>query len=106
MIDEKKLIECLAHDMSCFETDDKKISQLYVRVDDMVRMINGQPKIGGWIPCSERLPEEKGWYLVYAKNQRPFVAYFKGKTFPLNNHYHEIVAWMPLPEPYEEKENG
>lgn len=57
---------------------------------------------GGWIPCSERLPEEKGWYLVYAKNQRPFVAYFRGKTFPLNNHYHEIVAWQPLPEPYHE----
>lgn len=54
----------------------------------------------GWIACEDRLPEEKGWYLVYAKNQRPFVAYFKGKTFPLNNHYHEIVAWMPLPEPY------
>ena len=57
---------------------------------------------GGWISCSERLLEEKGWYLVYAKNQRPFVAYFKGKTFPLNNHYHEIVAWRPLPEPYHE----
>lgn len=55
---------------------------------------------GGWIACEDRLPEEKGWYLVYAKNQRPFVAYFKGKTFPLNNHYHEIVAWMHLPEPY------
>lgn len=59
MIDEAKLIECLAYDMSCFETDDKEISQLYVRVDDMVRMITSQPKIGGWIPCSERLPEEK-----------------------------------------------
>ena len=57
---------------------------------------------GGWIPCKDRLPEEKGWYLVYAKNQRPFVAYFKGKTFPLNNHYHEIIAWQPLPEPYHE----
>ena len=55
---------------------------------------------GGWISCEDRLPEEKGWYLVYAKNQRPFVAYFKGKTFPLNNHYHEIVAWMHLSEPY------
>lgn len=58
---------------------------------------------GGWIPCSDRLPEEKGWYLAYAKNQRPFVAYFKGKTFPLNNHYHEIVAWTPLPEAYHEQ---
>lgn len=55
---------------------------------------------GGWIACEDKLPDEKGWYLVYAKDQRPFVAYFKGKTFPLNNHYHEIVAWMPLPEPY------
>ena len=55
---------------------------------------------GGWIACEDRLPEENGWYLVYAKNQRPFVDYFKGKTFPLNNHYHEIVAWMSLPEPY------
>lgn len=55
---------------------------------------------GGWISVDDRLPEENGWYLVYAKNQRPFVAYFKGKTFPLNNHYHEIVAWMHLPEPY------
>lgn len=39
MIDEEKLIECLSHDMSCFETEGKKIRQLYVRVDDMVRMI-------------------------------------------------------------------
>lgn len=75
-------------------------------IDMAIDALKKQPKIGGWIPCSEKLPEEKGWYLVYAKNQRPFVAYFKGKTFPLNNHYHEIVAWMPLPEPYEEKENG
>lgn len=56
---------------------------------------------GGWIPVSERLPEEKGWYLVYVKEQRPYVAYFKGKTFPLNNHYHEIIAWQPLPSAWE-----
>ena len=71
-------------------------------ISDVIKIIKKEPKVGEWIPCSERLPEEKGWYLVYAKNQRPFVAYFKGKTFPLNNHYHEIIAWMPLPEPYRE----
>ena len=97
MIDETKLIDELKQSGMIADNE---------YGNAMLDMINGQPKIGGWIPCSERLPEEKGWYLVYAKNQRPFVAYFKGKTFPLNNHYHEIVAWMPLPEPYEEKENG
>ena len=46
MIDEKKLIECLKHDISCFETEGKKVSERYLRVDDMIRMIKGQPKIG------------------------------------------------------------
>ena len=71
-------------------------------ISDVIKIIKKEPKVDRWIPCSERLPEEKGWYLVFAKGQRPFVAYFKGKTFPLNNHYHEIVAWQPLPEPYIE----
>jgi len=53
-----------------------------------------------WMPVNEKLPEEKGWYLVYAEGQRPYVAYFKGKTFPLDNHYHKTIAWQPLPEPY------
>lgn len=57
-----------------------------------------------WIPVTERLPESKGWYLVYSKGQRPYVAYFKGNTFPLNNHYHEIIAWRELPEPYKEEQ--
>lgn len=68
MIDEKKLIECLVRDISCFETEDKKDCQLYVRVDDMVRMIQGQPQIGVWIPCSERLPEsEKDVEITYVR---------------------------------------
>ena len=76
------------------------IEALSAKLADMERPVEDCG--GGWIPCKDRLPEEKGWYLVYAKNQRPFVAYFKGKTFPLNNHYHEIIAWQPLPEPYHE----
>ena len=56
----------------------------------------------GWIPVDSRLPKERGWYLVHAEGQRPYVAFFKGNTFPLNNHYHKIVAWQPLPEPYRE----
>lgn len=70
MIDEKKLIQCLKHDISCFEAEGKKVSELYLRVDDMLRMIKGQPKIGGWIPCSERMPEsEKDVEITYVSKQ-------------------------------------
>ncbi len=130
-IDEKKLIECLAHDMSCFETDDKKISQLYVRVDDMVRMINGQPKIGGWIPCSERLPEEhdsifakfKGtdkWSnAMFEKTSNEVnatIEFEDGKRtvktlHTIDGRWNEgnrgikfkVIAWQPLPASYEVK---
>lgn len=82
MIDEKKLLECLAHDMSCFETEDKKLSRLYVRVDDMVRMIKGQPKIGEWIPCSERMPEaEKEVEITYFVTTYRNVYYYTTRAF-------------------------
>jgi len=60
----------------------------------------------GWIQILERLPEEKGWYLVCMEGQRPYVAYFKGKTFPLDNHYHKIIAWQPIPLEYKEDTNA
>lgn len=52
-----------------------------------------------WIPCSERLPEN-GLYLITGK---------KGSVYPLRiedgRWYGGIkpVAWMSLPEPYEEQ---
>lgn len=84
MIDEKKLIQCLKHDISCFETEGKKVSELYLRVDDMLRMIKGQPKICGWIPCSERMPEsEKDVEITYVrghwKTDEPL--YFTARAF-------------------------
>ena len=81
-----------------------------------------------WIPCSERLPEERDWYLGIFKepdtgwiNPIPFICdYLLGtKTkattkegWILKGHtdreeyidYYfnlECVAWMPLPEPYK-----
>ena len=49
-----------------------------------------------WIPVSERLPEEEGLYLVYTEEQ-PYVCPFDGREW----HIDEVIAWMPLPEPYK-----
>lgn len=80
--------------------------QCAVVSDDIYQQIANLPTADvvevKWTNVDDRLPEKADWYLVYAENQRPFVAYFKGKTFPLNNHYHKITHWMPLPEPPKE----
>ena len=80
----------------------------------------------GWIPCSERLPEDGGCYIVtyhewskgnfltkyndtyvrrmhYQKSER-----FTGWNYPVcvddraeNDTNREVIAWQPLPEVYK-----
>lgn len=66
-----------------------------------------------WIPCSERLPEQNGKYLVTAGEGK-----FPPRVFEYKNDeklYWEneigckpnvdyVKAWQPLPEPYKEGE--
>ena len=61
-------------------------------------------KTGGWIPCSERLPEESlnsviGWDEY--RRRCCFVQYLGGRWI-LGNDVDsvKIVAWQPLPEAY------
>lgn len=76
MIDEKKLIEALeAREMPS--------------IDIIKEVINSQPKVGEWIPCSERMPKEKGEYLV---TFHP-CSWSKKK-------YQKVIAWQPKTEPY------
>ena len=69
-----------------------------------------------WIPCSERLPNSNGCYLVWRPHfwggeiGMPAICYFDGqntwhdsygvdfeRTLPSNN----VIAWMPLPQAYK-----
>lgn len=61
-----------------------------------------------WIPCSERLPEEDGRFLVFLPDRKgTFMCadFLSGKWYPddyecTSNH---VIAWMPLPKPYKEE---
>lgn len=69
-----------------------------------------------WIPVSERLPEEGRPVLIYAWNVHHVIARYD--SFRTENGTkkcwvtadawngnveikHEVIAWMPLPEPYK-----
>lgn len=61
-----------------------------------------------WVPCSERLPEKpeigEDSYIVQKANVRtPFSAYWDGENWSNtdNDILKNIIAWMPLPQPYK-----
>lgn len=55
-----------------------------------------------WIPVSERLPEEEAVYLGTGADGLTKVAYFAGgKLTPALSDLETIIAWMPLPKPYQ-----
>ena len=62
----------------------------------------------GWIPCSERLPDEKQTVLVWCPEYKNiYCAYLEKKKWWMFGALVQIVpnavvAWMPLPEPYRE----
>ena len=63
----------------------------------------------GWIPCSERLPEESGEYLTWVEHERDkFIAIDEIdcdgiiKEWNCSTNY-KVIAWQPLPQPYQSK---
>lgn len=67
-------------------------------------------KMNKWIPCSERLPEIRENVLITLRSGEISVAFrsecffyvvcLEGKYVT----YENVLAWMPLPEPYKEEE--
>ena len=51
-----------------------------------------------WIPCSERLPEEGGYYLTTTMYQEVYCDYWNGDNY---DRTEMVIAWMPLPEPWK-----
>lgn len=59
-----------------------------------------------WIPCSERLPDDDRTKVVTLANGNAEAGYYSngdwwcvGDSISLENP--TVIAWMPLPEPYE-----
>ncbi len=109
MIDEMKLLE----DIDEYFCDDCSECGGHCRHGDIVTLILKQQKFGEWIPCSERLPEsEHEWYLTthedgsliphrYTK-QHGFILNWEIFDLKKRERQGDVVAWLPLPEPYKE----
>ena len=109
-----------------FENIIEKLEELHERYVNQYGVVGGNPRAfsvkecmeivhevseeynGGWIACSERLPEESlnsviGWDEY--RQRCCFVQYYGGRWI-LGNDIDsvKIIAWQPLPEPFKERD--
>ena len=133
MIDEKKLIEeigeytisvygCDINDIIAFQTNNESKSAYIVQgICEAIDFIEEQPKVGEWIPCSDRLPEVEDLHEISIEDSTCYLiqrrcgvmdvahyikvygeSYFEAHCIKFN----DVIAWMPLPKPYRPEEES
>ncbi len=75
------------------------------KIKEYMRMMEKpERKENDWIPCSERLPDKSGEYLVtdygWPTTTVDVVEFFCKNGVSEWVSYDHVVAWMPVPEPY------
>ena len=74
---------------------------LYVRAD----LVNGNSPVtpDGWISCSERMPAQDDWILIYSKHGEYMAGQVQGEYVELSDGtlswLGNVLFWMTLPEP-------
>ncbi|HGE4529896.1 TPA: dATP/dGTP pyrophosphohydrolase domain-containing protein [Escherichia coli] len=64
----------------------------------------------GWISCSERMPAQDDWILIYSKHGEYMAGQVQGEYVELSDGtlswLGNALFWMPLPEPPQEVNRG
>lgn len=70
--------------------------------------VNGNSPVtpSGWISCSERMPAQDDWILIYSKHGEYMAGQVQGEYVELSDGtlswLGNALFWMPLPEPPQE----
>ncbi|HDT1657599.1 TPA: DUF551 domain-containing protein [Escherichia coli] len=71
-----------------------------------VAMRNSPVTPDGWISCSERMPAQDDWILIYSKHGEYMAGQVQGEYVELSDGtlswLGNALYWMPLPEPPQE----
>ena len=91
-----KELSYIADEMPSMECGNWK-EAIYMAIKALEQEPSSSGKPNEWIPVSERLPEEHGEYLVTDKYGRVTSGLWIGNA----KRWKDVIAWMPLPEPYK-----
>lgn len=111
MIDKKKLFEVIKEHSYPITQFDNSVD-IGMTLAGIKQAIDEQPKIGGWIPCSERLPEKNGFVyphvIAFAYEDNGWNMYIAAYDFYEDKKWrqahgdmeeiYDVSYWMPLPK--------
>lgn len=89
---------------------DKLLLEVNKAVCNAIKDMPDDERKTGWIPVTERLPEDKQSVLVWCPQYKNiYCAYLNKEQWWIFGAFvqivpNEVVAWMPLPKPYEGSE--
>ena len=97
-VDKERLVEALRNSRCFYEEGYEDAKRKYEKK---------------WIPCSWRMPNKNDWYYVTARYKGTYTTdkcFWDGtewlmydlKSVKEFDNEIEIIAWIPLPKPYEE----
>ena len=108
MIDEKKLIAEIREYIDEYkELDMQGVRNLkWCAMMDALELVESQPKVGEWIPCSERLPEDElDAEITYRSGMRGVGFYMGGYwRSTATGMAIDVIAWKEPSEPWEGEE--
>ena len=102
--------DCPNCSMYCADANMCGFDEMRKRAIEIVNQVASE-YCGGWIPCSERLPEIEADVLLSLRSldvYTGFRANTEGSFYVEGEGYVEfenVIAWQPLPQPYKENEN-
>ena len=105
-----RLEEEIIYDTFDHYKEEPLINMSFERLEDIINKLaeeysadTSQKSANGWIPSSERLPQEDEWVLVTtANNDIDLNRVRNGKW--IAEFRIEVIAWQPLPQPYQPKQ--
>lgn len=99
----EKVLEWLPSDPCGIEEKEHPIETDIVV--SLMMEIEEAPTVSEWIPASERLPSESGWYFVTVQGTERVsdMVWYYHESHEWNgvSETQKVLAWMPLPEPYK-----
>ena len=111
----EKILEMLSNIHRVVKTDeDAEWNRAIYKSTEIVKEV-AEEYNGGWIACSDRLPEKNGMYICtqnsydLATNKNiirvstELVEFYNGKWRRAKNLV--VTHWQPLPEPFKERSN-